>query len=68
MPAPPHWGGFRVVPDDGGVLAGPRDRLHDRLRYVRGGRRRLAGGAALPVQHRTDTTDRPGYVNRRTGY
>ncbi len=25
IPAPPHWGGFRVVPDDGGVLAGPAE-------------------------------------------
>ncbi|HKG01588.1 MAG TPA: pyridoxamine 5'-phosphate oxidase [Conexibacter sp.] len=35
VPRPPHWGGFRVEPDEVEVWQGRANRLHDRFAYVR---------------------------------
>jgi len=42
IPLPPHWGGYRVVPELIEFWQGRTNRLHDRFRYTRRG-----GGAWL---------------------
>jgi len=39
VPRPPHWGGYRLVPDLIEIWYGQRARLHERVRYERAGER-----------------------------
>ncbi|MGB1439775.1 MAG: pyridoxal 5'-phosphate synthase, partial [Luminiphilus sp.] len=37
IPRPPHWGGYRLVPEQVEFWQGGEHRLHDRFRYQRSG-------------------------------
>jgi pyridoxamine 5'-phosphate oxidase len=39
VPLPPHWGGYRLRPDEMEFWQGRENRLHDRIRYTRDGDR-----------------------------
>ena len=41
VPVPPHWGGYRIAPDEVEFWQGREDRLHNRIRVVGGRVERL---------------------------
>ncbi len=63
VPAPPHWGGLRVAPRDGGVLAGPVEPAARPAAVPPRRRRRLGRRAARAV---TDDAE-PAAAGRRAG-
>lgn len=49
-PRPPHWGGYRLKPEQWQFWQGRKSRLHDRLRYTQAGSN--AGGNSLWLRER----------------
>src|SRR3954451_982247 len=68
VPAPPHWGGLRVVPETIEFWQGRANRLHDRLRYQRSGAGEWVGERLRPLRGRpashTRRRQRPARVAR----
>ena len=52
VPVPDYWGGFRITCDEVEFWAGRRDRLHDRLVFVRVGDGGLDDSSAWRVERR----------------
>lgn len=52
VPVPPYWGGYRLVPDEVEFWGGRRNRLHDRLVFVRVGAGTMDDPAAWRVERR----------------
>ena len=52
VPVPSTWGGYRITCDEVELWAGRRDRLHDRLVFVRVGEGSLDDAAAWRVERR----------------
>ena len=38
IPLPPHWGGYRVIPEEFEFWQGRENRLHDRICYIKKGK------------------------------
>ncbi|MDE9364202.1 pyridoxamine 5'-phosphate oxidase [Luteipulveratus sp. YIM 133132] len=52
VPVPPFWGGYRIVCDEVELWGGRRNRLHDRLVYVRTAPGALDADAAWRIERR----------------
>jgi pyridoxamine 5'-phosphate oxidase len=52
-PRPPHWGGYRLKPDNWQFWQGRKSRLHDRLRYT------------LNTASRTTSDSEPVWIRER---
>lgn len=52
VPVPPYWGGYRIQCDEVELWGGRRNRLHDRLVYVRAGEGDLATEGAWRIERR----------------